>query len=332
MNLVDRTTGEVLALPGEVSAVALVLPDDLTFDDWSEYGRRLSHMAEGVMWWVGDWWRYGEHRYGDRAKAAVEAGTFAFQTYVNAGVVASRIESNRRRLVLSWSHHAEVAPLEQTDQDNLLDQAEAKKWSRNDLRQAVRRMRTAKKIGKAAGEAADLAAVGTFQVLYVDPPWRYEHAEPTRAIENNYPTMSLDEIKALVPPAADDSVLFMWATSPKLAEAIEVVEAWGFDYRTCMVWVKANEETGAQHIGMGYYARQQHEVLLIAKRGDLPTPDPSQRPASVVTAPRTMHSAKPERFYELIEAMYPGLACVEMFARQARAGWAAWGNQAEAAA
>ncbi len=62
--------------------------------------------------------------------------------------------------------------------------------------------------------------------------------------------------------AADDSVLFMWATSPKLREAMQVVEAWGFDYKTCMVWVK-------DKIGMGYYARQQHELLLIAKRGDI---------------------------------------------------------------
>jgi N6-adenosine-specific RNA methylase IME4 len=80
-------------------------------------------------------------------------------------------------------------------------------------------------------------------------------------------------------------------------------------------------------IGMGYYARQQHEHLLIAKCGNLPVPEPQNRPESVVYAPRGEHSAKPEQFYDLIERMYPGLSYVELFARSARPGWTAWGNQ-----
>ncbi len=338
MTLVNAETGEivdetdVLTLRGEVTSVSLALPSDLSFDEWSDYGGRLARVAEGVMWWLGDWWRFGDQRYGERAAQALDPNIpYAFQTLMDAGWVSSRIEASRRREVLSFSHHKEVAALDPADQDDLLDLAEKEAWTRDDLRQAVRRLKTAKRIGKAAGEAADLSASGVFQVLYVDPPWRYEDAEPTRAIENNYPTMTLDEIKALEPPAADDSVLLMWATSPKLAEALEVVEAWGFEYRTCMAWVKADPETGKQHVGMGYYARQQHELLLIAKRGDLPVPAENTRPPSVVTAPRTQHSAKPERFYELIEAMYPDFTRVEMFARLNRTGWHAWGNQIEAA-
>ena len=96
-----------------------------------------------------------------------------------------------------------------------------------------------------------------YGVVYADPPWRYDHAEAgNREIENQYPTLSLDEIKALDVPAANDCVLFLWATSPKLAEAMQVVEAWGFTYRTCAVWVK-------DRIGMGYYFRQRHELLLV---------------------------------------------------------------------
>lgn len=170
-----------------------------------------------------------------------------------------------------------------------------------------------------------LDSLDTFPLLYVDPPWRYERAStPNRAIENHYPTMDLDEICALDVPAADDAVLFMWATSPKLAEALTVVEAWGFTYRTCMVWVK-------DRIGMGYYARQRHELLLVAARGKGQVPHEAHRPDSVHEAPRGEHSAKPDLFYDLLEGMYPHLPKVELFARRQRDGWASWGNQAVAA-
>jgi N6-adenosine-specific RNA methylase IME4 len=167
-------------------------------------------------------------------------------------------------------------------------------------------------------------ALGRFPVLYVDPPWRYEHAvSDSRAIENQYPTMELGEICAL--PVAElatgDAVLFMWATSPKLAEAMKVIEAWGFEYRTQAVWIKGS-------IGPGYWFRQRHESLLLAVRGSMPTPLEGARPDSVIEAPRGAHSAKPPVVYELIERMYPELKRVELFARSKRDGWSAWGNEA----
>ena len=182
---------------------------------------------------------------------------------------------------------------------------------------------------KRAEHRASLQAVELpdrkYEVIYVDPPWRYDYS-PTdgRRIENHYPTMDLEEIKALEVPAAEDCTLFMWATSPKLAEAFEVLEAWGFSYRTCMVWVK-------DKIGMGYYARQRHELLLIAKRGEPAVPEPSNRPDSVITGERLEHSAKPVKTYELLERMYPNESKVELFARQPREGWASWGNEAAVA-
>lgn len=164
-----------------------------------------------------------------------------------------------------------------------------------------------------------------FPVIYADPPWRYEHSESeSRAIENQYPTMSLDEIKSLPlgDIATDDCILFMWATSPKLAESMEVLSAWGFTYRTCAVWDK-------QKIGMGYYFRQQHELLLVATKGNPPTPLPANRPASVFSFPRGEHSAKPVEVYEIIESMYGELPKLEMFCRGPREGWGVWGNQSE---
>ena len=105
---------------------------------------------------------------------------------------------------------------------------------------------------------------------------------------------------------------------------MKVIEAWGFTYRTNMVWVK-------DKIGMGYHVRNKHELLLIAKRGELAVPNVADRPDSVVEAPRGKHSEKPEVFYEIIERMYPDYPRLELFLRgEAREGWHGWGNEADA--
>ena len=164
---------------------------------------------------------------------------------------------------------------------------------------------------------------GTYSILLVDPPWQYDFAQSqTRAIENQYPTKTTDELAAMEVPAAEDSLIFMWATSPKLAEAFGVMKSWGFDYLTSLVWIK-------DRIGMGYYARQQHEIVLIAKKGDgIPPPPPELRVSSVIQAPRREHSQKPDELYEIIENCWPGQHRVELFARAPRDGWARWGYEA----
>lgn len=195
-----------------------------------------------------------------------------------------------------------------------------------EIRQAKTEQRREERLDKIVEVSQGNAELKTdirYPVLYADPPWRYEFAETeSRMIENQYPTMALDEICAL--PVADlvtpDAILFLWATSPKLAESMRVIESWGFTYRTCAVWDK-------QKIGMGYYFRQRHELLLVATRGSIPTPSPENRAASVIVEPREEHSAKPAKFAELIESMYPSLPRIELFCRSPRAGWAVWGNQ-----
>ena len=165
--------------------------------------------------------------------------------------------------------------------------------------------------------------VGKFGVIYADPPWEYEFSQSgSRTIENHYPSMPLEEICNLPTMAlADDNcILFLWATSPKLKQALSVMDAWGFEYKTNMVWIK-------ERIGMGYYARQQHELLLIGTRGKPPTPPPEQRPSSIISSPRTEHSEKPEETYAIIESMYPKVPRIELFARKNREGWLSWGNQ-----
>lgn len=304
-----------LSIPGVVTETGLELPPDLTYDEWESVGRTLQRIERSVMWWVGDWLRYGERRYGETYSQALSTTDYAYQTLANAAYVAERVESSRRRENLSWSHHAEIAALEPDEQERFLEKAEANDWNRDEFRKVVREERRPT-LGMVQPPA------GTFELIYADPPWRYDFSRsPSRDIENQYPTMELEDIKALDVPAADDAILFLWATSPKLPEAFEVMDAWGFEYRTSMVWVKPQ-------IGMGYYCRSKHELLLIGKRGEAPIPEETNRPHSVLEAPRTTHSTKPSEFYEVIERMYPSLTKVELFARAERDGWASWGGVA----
>lgn len=192
---------------------------------------------------------------------------------------------------------------------------------------STRRTERIERIAEISKGNAQLGTETKYPIIYADPPWRYEHPPMggNRVIENHYPTMSLDEICALPVSdlAAADAMLFMWATAPKLAECMKVIEAWGFEYRTCAVWDK-------EIIGMGYYVRNQHELLLIAKRGDIPTPEPGTQPSSVYRERRGEHSAKPSYYRDMIAALYPSLPKIEMFCRSAPEGWAVWGNQSGA--
>ncbi len=166
-----------------------------------------------------------------------------------------------------------------------------------------------------------------FGVVLADPPWRYNEGTttPNRRIELQYPTMELDDIAALDVPAvaAESCVLFLWATSPKLDDALEVMRAWGFEYITSAVWVK-------DKIGTGRWFRGRHELLLVGRKGSAPPPALGTQPESVIHADRREHSRKPDEVYTLIEAMFPSLPKLEMFARAARPGWDAWGAEAEA--
>jgi len=192
------------------------------------------------------------------------------------------------------------------------------------ISQVARKLSRVKKMREITAKNEPLEGNGRrYSVICADPPWRYDFSQSaSREIENQYQTMSLDDICALPVPeiCTEDSILFLWATSPKLLEAIKVMEAWGFSYKTSMVWVK-------DKIGMGYYARQRHELLLIGSKGEIPTPEGPDRPDSVIEAPREEHSKKPDITYDLIEKMYPELERIELFARQQHPGWDVWGNE-----
>lgn len=174
---------------------------------------------------------------------------------------------------------------------------------------------------------------GKYATFVADPPWRYGNTSTRGAAENHYPTMSIEELCELdvVPThAADQAHLYMWTTAGHLPEAFKVMEAWGFEYKTYLVWTKPQ-------MGMGNYFRVSTELVLFGIRGGLRTQ--TRNTMNYFDAPRQKHSAKPPQFQDLVVANSPG-PYMELFSRcnadsmltgcqcsKCRLGWTVWGNQ-----
>lgn len=178
------------------------------------------------------------------------------------------------------------------------------------------------------GEYQQALPVKKYGVIVADPEWRFEpwsrRTGMDRSADNHYPTSCLEVIKArdVASIAADDCVLFLWATAPMLPHALAVMEAWGFDYRSNYVWAK-------DRVGTGYWNRNAHEHLLVGVKGNIPAPAPGTQRPSLIEGHVGKHSAKPEAFLEMIEQYFPNLPKIELNRRgPARKGWQAWGNEA----
>ena len=164
---------------------------------------------------------------------------------------------------------------------------------------------------------------GTYRVIYADPPWQYGNVMPDYATEqaDHYTLLTVAEVAALPVKemAQDNAVLFLWVTSPILEESFQVINAWGFKYKSSFIWDKVKHN-------MGHYNSVRHEILLICTRGSC-QPDVHKLFDSVQSIERTAHSVKPDEFREIIDAIYPHGERVELFARRSVDGWARWGNE-----
>jgi N6-adenosine-specific RNA methylase IME4 len=166
-----------------------------------------------------------------------------------------------------------------------------------------------------------------YGVIYADPEWRDEvwsrETGLDRAPDNHYSTSAPDVImsRPVASLAADDCVLFLWSTIQHEAIAHDVMKAWGFEYKSQIIWKKPS-------IGLGRWVRSLHEILLIGTRGEPVCPAPGEQWDSVIEAPRGVHSEKPEIFSELIESYFPTPPKIELNARRRRPGWDAWGLEA----
>lgn len=226
-----------------------------------------------------------------------------------------------------WGTLYELTRLDDTTfADRVADGTINPRMERKDITQAVKATaRTTRET--MLGAVQTLFPKKRYGVIYADPEWRFEvYSRDTgmdRAADNHYPTSATDAICArpVGDLAAPDSALFLWATSPMMPDALRVMAAWGFTYKSQIVWKK-------DRFGTGYWFRNQHELLLVGTRGNVPAPAMGTQWPSVIEAPVGQHSAKPDIFYELIESYFPTLPKIELNARRARAGWDAWGNEA----
>jgi N6-adenosine-specific RNA methylase IME4 len=218
-----------------------------------------------------------------------------------------------------------LAKLPESEQRKLVQRA--KTGEKVIAKHAARRLRREsreRELAAATESAARALGKKLYGVIYADPPWKfipYTDNWAGRLADDHYPCMPTDAIKTLAIPAADDCALFLWATVPMLPQTLDVMSAWGFTYKSALFWNK-------DRTGTGYWTLNRVEILLIGTRGNVPAPNPGEQPPQVIEAPRGRHSEKPAIFAEIIERLYPNVPKLEMFAREARPGWAVWGNEA----
>lgn len=188
----------------------------------------------------------------------------------------------------------------------------------------------------AALDLAQFARGRKFSTILADPPWQFQNRTGKIAPEhkrlNRYGTLSLDGIKALPVEglAAETAHMYLWVPNALLPEGLAVMAAWGFHYKSNIIWHKIRKDGGSDGRGVGFYFRNVTEMLLFGVRGkNARTLNPGRTQVNLMATRKREHSRKPDEQYELIESCSPG-PFLELFSRGARKGWSVWGNQADA--
>lgn len=178
----------------------------------------------------------------------------------------------------------------------------------------------------------DLSTFPQAGTILADPPWQFANRTGKVAPEHQrlmrYETMPLEDIMAL--PIRDLSLpqshLYLWVPNALLTEGLAVMKAWGFTYKTNLVWLKVRRDGGPDGRGVGFYFRNVTELILFGARGHVRTLQPGRTQVNVIASRKREHSRKPDQFYQIIEQCSPG-PYLELFARHERAGWMQWGDQ-----
>lgn len=173
-----------------------------------------------------------------------------------------------------------------------------------------------------------------FGTILADPPWQFKNRTGKIAPEHKrlsrYATLTVQEIKEIPIPivASEKSHLYLWVPNALLREGLEVMKAWGFEYKTNIVWHKIRKDGGPDGRGVGFYFRNTTELVLFGIRGGLRTLKRGRSQVNIVKTQKREHSRKPDELYEIIESCSPG-PYLELFARGQRPNWTQWGNQVE---
>ena len=174
-----------------------------------------------------------------------------------------------------------------------------------------------------------------FSTILADPPWQFQNRTGKMAPEHKrlsrYPTMTLEEIIELpvAKVAAEPAHLYLWVPNALLFDGLRVLEAWGFTYKTNLIWYKIRKDGGPDRRGVGFYFRNVTEMILFGVRGkNARTLQQGRSQENLIASQKREHSRKPDEQYDLIESCSPG-PYLELFARGPRKGWSVWGNQSE---
>jgi N6-adenosine-specific RNA methylase IME4 len=227
---------------------------------------------------------------------------------------------------------ARAEKLTADERSKIASRAAAARWGRKVTAEQTGREPSAV-IAATSSSLREALAGQTFGTILADPPWRFVNRTGKVAPEHKrlarYDTMTTAEIKALPirEVAADKSHLYLWAPNALVPEAFEVMEAWGFTYKSMLVWHKVRKDGGSDGRGVGFYFRNVTEVVLFGVRGSLRTFQPGRSQVNLIATRKREHSRKPDELYPIIEACSPG-PFLELFARYPRAGWSVWGNEA----
>jgi len=319
-NLAIRKLSFPASTKVELTPTSLNVLTELSAEELDDAWEFLGHADSGVMWWIGDLARYeeGKKNVSSEWYDEVEEKTgFKRQTIMNAVSVAKQLNSSVRTEELTFRHHEIIAGAFDTpsEQAKWLQKAVDNKWTTRQLRKQI-----------LATRFIDVPPlpIGTYNVIYIDPPWPISTSvwdkweEP---IDDKYPLMSIEDIQAL--PVAelshDNTHLFLWTTLTFLPDAIKIIDGWSFQYHICLTW---NKEHGFTLFG--YYRNS--ELLLHSYKGKMPEEWGGEAFRTSFSEPATDHSRKPEIVYRFLEKWFlePRL---EMFARKRRPGWDVWGNE-----
>ena len=294
------------------------LTGEPSFEEWMEFGLKLMAAEKYVQWYLGWWWNNKHDKWGRKPEDFIEKCEYKRHTLEDYGSVYNRVKPSVRTEDLHFNHHRIVASLPPPKQKVYLKKAKDENLSVAALRKVIR---------KAENPPIPIPE-GKYRVIYADPPWFYagdQHgkaASQDTVLETHYTPIDLEDLCAMPVEdcAHDNAVLFLWATSPKIFEAKEVVDAWGFTYKAMFVWDKVKHNVGG-------YNSVRHELLLICTRGNC-MPDSPKLIDSVQTIERSdKHSEKPEAFRDIIESMYTQGTKLELFGRKKVKGWVYHGNQ-----
>lgn len=327
LEITQRRLGlKILGNSFELLPNALIVHGRPAEEEYDEAFQRLSLIESAQSWWWGDLANGRERHYGSLKEMATRLG-INYKSLETYQYVAHAYELPMRIGSLTFYHHQIAAPYE--NRLELLKEAKEKGWSARTLELEIHKR----------NRAQLTLPPGVFDVIYADPPWQYSNVLPQwGAAEIHYDTMSIQELSSYIDDNgtriqdkfADNSVLFLWVTNPFLRDAFQVIDAWDFQYKTNIVWVKDK----LKKPGSGFWIRGRHELLFICSKGSFLPDQAGKHPiGSVIEEPIVLndpvqeHSKKPESVYELIEYLYPDGRYLELFARKRREGWTGWGNE-----